>query len=350
MLFSNTYAPSERRVRRSGFTLVELLVVIAIIGILVGLTLPAVQMARESARRAQCQNNLKNLGLGLLNFEGTHKSLPMAVLVRKGGAKNHYTWIAQILPFIEQAALYDALNVGKSSADANSARLAVKLDLLTCPSDPNEAALTETNQVGVTNYAGSEGYLSETVINQWQKGDLNSNKDQAEERPVVDPSVPAYLGGMNRMDLAGIFRPTIATKMAKIVDGASNTIMVSEVTIPGFTGGQVDFVDSGHPRAAFVGQYMSGVATRSGYVDAKGGTDFSTGYCPVSNCGSQNLIAPVYRSKDPINSDWLGASTSHDVCQTVFADGSVKGFALTMDKITWIQLNAMNDGTVIRAN
>src|SRR5919106_972509 len=90
-----------------GFTLVELLVVIAIIGVLVALLLPAVQAARESARRMQCQNHLKQIGLGIHNFEDTNKTLPHSRY------DNRYTWAVEILPFIEQKALFEQWNLTK---------------------------------------------------------------------------------------------------------------------------------------------------------------------------------------------------------------------------------------------
>lgn len=107
------------RRRRLGFTLIELLVVIAIIAILVSLLLPAVQQAREAARRTQCKNNMHQIGLALMNYEGTFGRFPPASNVpwgRKGGDDCHmdYTgpfgpnWAVALLPFIEQQALYDA--------------------------------------------------------------------------------------------------------------------------------------------------------------------------------------------------------------------------------------------------
>src|SRR5512136_760636 len=91
--------------KRTGFTLVELLVVITIIGILIALLLPAVQAAREAARRMQCVNNLKQIGLACMNYESTHACLPPGT---KGSLWG--TWMVFVLPFVEQQALYNAWN------------------------------------------------------------------------------------------------------------------------------------------------------------------------------------------------------------------------------------------------
>lgn len=97
--------------REAGFTLVELLVVIAIIGILVALLLPAVQAAREAARRAQCSNNLKQLGLACLNYESTKKALPPGTYLGEGSA-----WSAFILPYLEEGAMFSHLTIGDDPA------------------------------------------------------------------------------------------------------------------------------------------------------------------------------------------------------------------------------------------
>jgi prepilin-type N-terminal cleavage/methylation domain-containing protein len=94
---------------RRGFTLVELLVVIAIIGILIALLLPAVQAARESARRAQCSNHLKQFALAMHNFEGTYGTFPAVYNQRLGAADGYFTWFAHILPYIEQQAAYETI-------------------------------------------------------------------------------------------------------------------------------------------------------------------------------------------------------------------------------------------------
>jgi prepilin-type N-terminal cleavage/methylation domain-containing protein len=98
---------SRRLIRHRAFTLVELLVVIAIIGVLVGLLLPAIQAARESARRVSCTNNLKNLGIAILNFHDSHKKLPTSN--RAAGATNapRYAWSTLMLPYFEEQNTYD---------------------------------------------------------------------------------------------------------------------------------------------------------------------------------------------------------------------------------------------------
>ena len=97
--------------RRGGFTLIELLVVIAIIAVLIALLLPAVQQAREAARRTQCRNNLKQIGLALHNYNDAHSALPSGSIVLLNGAGTNYgghgwTWHASILPYIDQGNLY----------------------------------------------------------------------------------------------------------------------------------------------------------------------------------------------------------------------------------------------------
>ena len=118
--------------RASGFTLIELLVVIAIIGVLVGLLLPAVQQARESARRASCQNNLKQIGLGLHTFESANQYFPTMVLA---GLVRH-NWVAQILPYMEENPIAELYDYTASYSDAvNQAAVQSSLPFMVCPSN-----------------------------------------------------------------------------------------------------------------------------------------------------------------------------------------------------------------------
>jgi prepilin-type N-terminal cleavage/methylation domain-containing protein/prepilin-type processing-associated H-X9-DG protein len=143
---------------RSGFTLIELLVVISIISILIGLLLPAVQSAREAARRAHCANNLKQIGLGLQSYEANHRVFPLKY------QRNRVSAITMLLPYIEQAPLYNQLNFQISEIslgvwplpfqyDASAFTVAnTKLSILICPSDDRAYALRVGN-----NYRGNVG-------------------------------------------------------------------------------------------------------------------------------------------------------------------------------------------------
>jgi prepilin-type N-terminal cleavage/methylation domain-containing protein len=144
------------RPRRPGFTLIEVLVVIAIIGLLIALLLPAVQAAREAARRMQCANNLKQIGIALHNYHDIIGSLPWG---QGPFGWNDWGAIAMLLPHIEQAALYHTLNFSESlfpaqpGCPANSTAQLTTLSILLCPSDLDRL----TNPEGHSNYAGNAG-------------------------------------------------------------------------------------------------------------------------------------------------------------------------------------------------
>jgi len=144
---------------RRGFTLVELLVVIAIIGTLVGLLLPAVQSAREAARRSACTNNVKQLGLVLLNFESTRKRLPAAC--DRGWSAGGYSWLALCLPFLEETNLYNTMSNASTrfstaySSTVNSTAALTALPQVVCPSFAGDAKTGSTAYGSGSNIASS---------------------------------------------------------------------------------------------------------------------------------------------------------------------------------------------------
>ena len=136
MYSSRVSGDRSDRGHHSAFTLVELLVVIAIIGVLVALLLPAVQAAREAARRTQCSSNLKQVALALINYEGSNGALP-------NGAPTQFqtgiggTWVLKIMPYIEQQAAFDLYDVHLPVSHVNNrAAVTTVLPTLVCPSDP----------------------------------------------------------------------------------------------------------------------------------------------------------------------------------------------------------------------
>ena len=188
---------SKRPGRYHGFTLIELLVVIAIIAILVSLLLPAVQAAREAARRTQCRNNLMQISIALHNYEVAHDCFPPGSVNPTGPVKNttsdyHMGWIVGLLPFMEQQNLYGKIdrNFGAYHAKNSLARDIV-LPTLICPSD---WSTRKVNGIGTTNYAG--------IYN--------------------DAEVPID------MKCNGILYLNSSTRYEQITDGSSNTMLVSE--------------------------------------------------------------------------------------------------------------------------
>jgi prepilin-type N-terminal cleavage/methylation domain-containing protein/prepilin-type processing-associated H-X9-DG protein len=162
-----------RLVRQKGFTLVELLVVIAIIGILIALLLPAVQAAREAARRSQCTNNMKQIGLALHNYHDTYKSFPTGFIYRGGSGVANYGWNVAIFPYMEQQAFYDVLDAGNvplyvryaSTVPTDIEMMEHPIATLRCPSDTGKDTCNSISfggssdpRVALSNYVASCGY------------------------------------------------------------------------------------------------------------------------------------------------------------------------------------------------
>ncbi len=199
---------------RRGFTLIELLVVIAIIAVLIGLLLPAVQAAREAARRAQCVNNLKQLGLAVHNYISQQNVFPAF-------SQNLYTdgfwqnwpadWPTAILPQMEQAPLYNALNFNWGMWDSHNVTVGVaRLSVLVCPSESVE-------QTPANNYWGTNNYVS----NLGGPADIMSFSG-----PIVPLSSDAY--GNNWAINDSNCGPV---RIASVTDGTSNTALFSEKLI-----------------------------------------------------------------------------------------------------------------------
>ena len=206
---------------RGGFTLVELLVVIAIIGTLVGLLLPAVQSAREAARRSACTNNMKQLGLGVLNFESARRRLPAAstgVGSSSGATTGSYSWITVILPFLEETNLYTQISSASnrllSATSVNTTAARTSLPQLVCPSFAGDKKVATANNgtitaCGVTNYKAISG-----------AGFTAANA----------PYTSSNLGGVITIEKYGseTTAPYTGITLAQITDGTSKTFMVGE--------------------------------------------------------------------------------------------------------------------------
>jgi prepilin-type N-terminal cleavage/methylation domain-containing protein/prepilin-type processing-associated H-X9-DG protein len=201
--------------RRLAFTLIELLVVIAIIGILVALLLPAIQAARESARRSQCQNNLKQFGIAALNFELIGNALPLAYTDQTLPGKNN--WAPFILPYIEQGNLAAGYNLTLDWwVDPNRALVAQHLKLFRCASTSDPIRIQNKPEATPPNKTGACGdYLTPAGVHP----DINLVLPSSEQIDITS-------------DLRGVICWHSATNqrntLAAIIDGTSNTIMFGE--------------------------------------------------------------------------------------------------------------------------
>jgi prepilin-type N-terminal cleavage/methylation domain-containing protein/prepilin-type processing-associated H-X9-DG protein len=221
---------------RRGFTLIELLVVIAIIGILIGLLLPAVQKVREAANRLKCQNNLKQLALACHNYHESEGCLPInSLFTTNYTADPNWSWLARILPYIEQEALYRQGNIPTASLSSSSAVCATKVKNFFCPSDNADTLGPRTNEYNVapmpvelTNYKGVLG-------GNWGQGDGTPGEwnggNWGTDARWVHASISGKYNGLDASD--GIFTrrnwvPNKTKTLTQIADGTSNTFLAGE--------------------------------------------------------------------------------------------------------------------------
>jgi prepilin-type N-terminal cleavage/methylation domain-containing protein len=295
-----------------GFTLVELLVVIAIIGILIALLLPAVQAAREAARRSQCLNNMKQIGLAFHNYHDTHKTLPPGAYGCCWG-----TWLASILPYVEQTALGGMYcNDNKYGIPTDICRYGhapnlpvtrSQLSCYTCPSDQSYQG-TAYNRVTSHNYVGNFGNTGYTV-----DGPVAENMNG-----VLFRGAPLCRSGQP----AGFTGRVQCFAFSTIWDGLSNTLLASE-TVQGQDGG--------------------GARDLRGFAWFGNGCYFNTYLTPNSNepdvmaniahCRLQNPANPPCTAGDPFT--FAARSRHPGGVQAVMCDGSGRFFSETIDWNTW---------------
>jgi prepilin-type processing-associated H-X9-DG protein len=324
------------------------LVVIAIIGILIALLLPAVQAAREAARRSQCVNNMKQIGLGLHNYHDKLQMFPPNIILgapnkeqsQNGGVlprAHHHTWLALILPELEQKPLYDQINFRLRAW--GQPHVAVSIPVLRCPSDNGFSDPSECHNIAWTAYAGSEGY------HWWPTATLGN-------------WAPWNSFGITQTgDYSGLFTHGRFMKMDNIKDGTSNTVVVAETNSWGYYGGPFNTTGTGKPRltrgdavfrAAFVG------TSYAGYPTNEGGTPR---FSEVDDSGTKNVgwfraaphaFSPSYICAWGINTEWPGAGGLHPGgINALLGDGSVRFINQTAQYGVWLKLNGVADGSPV---
>ncbi len=372
--------------RRRGFTLIELLVVIAIIAVLIALLLPAVQAAREAARRAQCINNLKQLGLSIANYESANNCLPSGDIYKATGISNlcsspgfgngcqNTPWFVLMLSFIDQAPLYNAFNasVGVEGPSllgyiVNSTVHTTRIASFQCPSD-----IPQTLSYAAMS-AASGGQIPAFP---WSptKGNYAANWGNADYGQGVAGGFftrSLYLQSPFGINTAAT-GPQLVT-IAAVTDGTSNTQYLSEIlqgaaddirgTIwvdnPGagtymtrFTpNGYQDYVPLFQPWASAI----SASALTYNYADnLPGFAGSGVGTSPASGnslCDSQPVMGLKCNYQGNEGGEFSGSRSRHPggVC-TLFGDGSVHFMKNSISALTWIQLGSISGGEVISSD
>jgi prepilin-type N-terminal cleavage/methylation domain-containing protein len=301
---------SRRPGSQSGFTLIELLVVIAIIAVLIALLLPAVQQAREAARRSECKNNLKQIGLALHNYHDTYKCFPAGYYAVYGGAGMNWAWGASILTYLDQGAAFNQLNVGNIAlhdATNNATMLSImqkSYSVYRCPSDKGKA--TNTNWTFRQGLNGSS--VPASTSNYVASNNTNTNKRDASANGVFGNAAPIGL-----TDLGCI-------RISDISDGSSNTIAIGE-------------------RATEIG----GITLRASIIWGCNDSDENqTTYGTTTTLGCGGYV---------MNSDPRGFSSSHEGgAHFLLCDGAVRFISENINHSTDATINSTFEYLIGRAD
>ncbi|WP_437191582.1 DUF1559 domain-containing protein [Planctomicrobium sp. SH527] len=355
----NRRTSDSRQALRQGFTLIELLVVIAIIAILVALLLPAVQSAREAARRTQCKNNLKQIGLALHNHADAHGAFPPGYVCydetanrfKVGGWQDTvneigFSWLPMLLPYVEQMGLW------QNVSDCHDSRVDVHEhnpsddceyhakfghvgrktpEFLQCPSNPTPSLLfsgMSLESLSKGNYAASWGsgnmlsWESTATVGAFACHFVNQNK------------IVKGLGGSGDR-----FQHSMGTRIADITDGTSNTVAVSEVAATDGMSGTSSrdvrgvWFNPGMGASVFSGARVPNA--RIPDVIPSCDTSIPDNSQPYLKCQENTTTADVFAASRSFHTGGVNS---------LLCDGSVRFFAENIDNTTWMSLNTRQNG------
>lgn len=334
----------SRHQSRSAFTLIELLVVIAIIAILIALLLPAVQQAREAARRTQCRNNLKQIGIALHNYHDVFGQFPLSFVTDGDGTTNptgggEWSVQARLLPHLEGTNAYNSVDLSQSYEDSDnlaSGISALRIDTYLCPSEPNDRV--RTNSMGdPIHYPLNYGFNGGT----WNVFDITTSRKGN-----------------------GAFAPNVGFRMRDFIDGTTNTLGFSEVKA--FTPYNRDgaFGTAIAPDTAAGVESLIGMGgdnkPDTGHTEWVDGRVHQTGFTATLPPNTP-VVVPTgvneegdytsCREDKTCNAPTYAAITSRSwhvgMVNSLLMDGSVQSISENIDLDTWRDLAQRNDGNVV---
>jgi prepilin-type N-terminal cleavage/methylation domain-containing protein/prepilin-type processing-associated H-X9-DG protein len=358
--------------RKRGFTLIELLVVIAIIAVLIALLLPAVQAAREAARRAQCINNLKQMGLAMHNYHSANNSFPMGASSGQWQlgvyvAKQNLSLHAAMLPYLEQTAVYNSLNFYFGCEDStsvlcyqiNATGTNPRIAAFCCPSDPSAGVPDHNNTSNTNNYYGCIGVTTNL---------FHANTGNG---PNID-------GTKAPRQSTGLFTWQMSYNLASVVDGTSNTIAFAE----GIVGNQS--LQKGQKRIGMTGvssmpatglvldPRINGTmaprllvaACNQAWSSGSYSTDKQRGENWAHGCQDMTLFntiaTPNQYQNEWTNCSYVGSGAMSSLSNAdswhpggvnaCMADGHVKFLKESINPITWYALGTKAGGEVISSD
>jgi prepilin-type N-terminal cleavage/methylation domain-containing protein/prepilin-type processing-associated H-X9-DG protein len=363
--------------RRRGFTLIELLVVIAIIAVLIALLLPAVQSAREAARRIQCTNNLKQLGLGIANYESSNNSIPIGSVFNTsyppctspgfGHGCQNTPWFILMLPYFEQGPLYNAFNasigmegvsgpLGPMGFIINSTIFTTRIASFQCPSDISNVFSFAVQRAGLPPfpYSATKGNYGvswgNTDYGQWAYGAYPALYRQSAFGVAQAGTGPALV------------------RIASVTDGLSNSQFVSEilqgapddirgtmwVDNPGAGSYMTRFTPNGYSDTLPILNPSVGTIALNNYDNLPTFASSAVGNSPPnpgSLCDSQPVQMLGCNDQGTEGNEYVGTRSRHPGgVNTLFGDGSVHFLKSSISPQTWVALGTINSGEVISSD